>query len=93
VASLVRTREQAIPVGLAVPFVLASVGGLFWLLYDLPRSMQAAARVPDDNLVDVRHPGRDTPGAEPRRSINRTTRARRVWSRLFSYRSAAVPLW
>jgi ABC-type multidrug transport system permease subunit len=45
VAAFVRTREQAIPVGLAVSFVLASLGGLFWPLYDLPRSMQAIARV------------------------------------------------
>jgi ABC-2 type transport system permease protein len=41
VAAFVRTREQAIPVGLAVAFVLASLGGLFWPLYDLPKSMQA----------------------------------------------------
>jgi len=45
VAAFVRTREQAIPVGLAVAFVLASLGGLFWPLYDLPGSMQAIARV------------------------------------------------
>jgi ABC-2 type transport system permease protein len=45
VAAFVRTREQAIPVGLAVAFVLASLGGLFWPLYDLPRSMHAVARV------------------------------------------------
>jgi ABC-type multidrug transport system permease subunit len=45
VAAFVRTREQAIPVGLAVAFVLASLGGLFWPLYDLPRSMQAIARL------------------------------------------------
>jgi ABC-type multidrug transport system permease subunit len=45
VAAFVRTREQAIPVGLAVAFVLASLGGLFWPLYDLPRSMQAISRV------------------------------------------------
>jgi ABC-type multidrug transport system permease subunit len=44
VASLVRTREQAIPAGLAVSFVLASLGGLFWPLYNLPRSMQTIAR-------------------------------------------------
>jgi ABC-type multidrug transport system permease subunit len=44
VAAFVRTREQAIPVGLAVAFTLASFGGLFWPLYDLPRSMQAIAR-------------------------------------------------
>jgi ABC-type multidrug transport system permease subunit len=41
VAAFVRTREQAIPVGLAVAFVLASLGGLFWPLYDLPRSVQS----------------------------------------------------
>jgi ABC-2 type transport system permease protein len=41
VAAFVRTREQAIPVGLAVAFVLAALGGLFWPLYDLPKSMQA----------------------------------------------------
>jgi ABC-type multidrug transport system permease subunit len=45
VAALVRTREQAIPVGLAVAFVLASLGGLFWPLYDLPRAMQSVAHV------------------------------------------------
>jgi ABC-2 type transport system permease protein len=43
VAAFVRTREQAIPVGLAVAFVLASLGGLFWPLYDLPRLMQQIA--------------------------------------------------
>ena len=45
VAAFVRTREQAIPVGLAVSFVLASLGGLFWPIYDLPRSMQAIGRL------------------------------------------------
>jgi ABC-type multidrug transport system permease subunit len=43
VAAFVRTREQAIPVGLALAFVLASLGGLFWPLYNLPGSMQAIA--------------------------------------------------
>jgi ABC-2 type transport system permease protein len=43
VAAFVRTREQAIPVGLAVAFVLAALGGLFWPLYDLPRSIQSIA--------------------------------------------------
>jgi ABC-2 type transport system permease protein len=43
VAAFVRTREQAIPVGLAVAFVLASLGGLFWPLYDLPKSIQPIA--------------------------------------------------
>src|SRR5215472_7234311 len=45
VASFVRTREQAIPVGLAVSFILASLGGLFWPIYDLPHSLQAIAKV------------------------------------------------
>ena len=45
VATFVRTREQAIPVGLTIAFVLASLGGLFWPLYDLPASMQKIASV------------------------------------------------
>lgn len=45
VAAFVRTREQAIPVGLAVSFVLAALGGLFWPLYALPRAVQAIAQV------------------------------------------------
>ena len=45
VAAFVRTREQAIPVGLAVAFVLAAFGGLFWPLYDLPRVVQAIGQV------------------------------------------------
>jgi ABC-2 type transport system permease protein len=45
VAAFVRTREQAVPVGLAVAFVLASLGGLLWPLYNLPQSMQQFARV------------------------------------------------
>jgi ABC-2 type transport system permease protein len=43
VAALVRTREQAIPVGLSVVFVLAALGGLFWPLHDLPKWMQTVA--------------------------------------------------
>jgi ABC-2 type transport system permease protein len=43
-AAFVRTREQAVPVGLAVAFILASLGGLLWPLYDLPQSMQEVAR-------------------------------------------------
>lgn len=43
VAAFVRTREQAIPVGLSVVFVLAALGGLFWPLSDLPKWMQTAA--------------------------------------------------
>jgi ABC-type multidrug transport system permease subunit len=42
---LVCTREQAIPVGLAVAFVLAWLGGLFWPIYDLTLPMQEIARV------------------------------------------------
>jgi ABC-type multidrug transport system permease subunit len=45
VAAFVRTREQAVPVGLAVAFILASLGGLFWPLYNLPQSIQEFARV------------------------------------------------
>jgi ABC-type multidrug transport system permease subunit len=44
VAALVRTREQAVPVGLAVAFILASLGGLLWPLYNLPQSIQEIAR-------------------------------------------------
>jgi ABC-type multidrug transport system permease subunit len=44
VAAFVRTREQAIPVSLAVSFILASLGGLFWPVYDLPRTIQTVAR-------------------------------------------------
>lgn len=43
VAAFARTREQVIPIGLAVAFVLAALGGLFWPLYDLPRWMQTVA--------------------------------------------------
>jgi ABC-type multidrug transport system permease subunit len=45
VAVFVRTREQAVPVALAVSFVLASLGGLFWPVQTLPQSMQQAAGV------------------------------------------------
>jgi ABC-2 type transport system permease protein len=45
VAVFVRTREQAVPVALAVSFVLASQGGLFWPVQTLPQSMQQAAGV------------------------------------------------
>src|SRR5260370_8130998 len=46
VAAFVRTREQAIPIGLSVVFVLAALGGLFWPLYDLPSGMQTPANGP-----------------------------------------------
>jgi ABC-type multidrug transport system permease subunit len=45
VAAFVRTREQAVPVGLAVAFILAALGGLLWPLYNLPESIQVVARV------------------------------------------------
>jgi ABC-type multidrug transport system permease subunit len=45
IAAFVRTREQAIPVGLAVSFTLASLGGLFWPIYDLPRALQSVSRL------------------------------------------------
>jgi len=45
VAAFVRTREQAVPVGLAVAFILASLGGLLWPLYSLPESVQKVAQV------------------------------------------------
>jgi ABC-type multidrug transport system permease subunit len=44
VAAFVRTREQAVPVGLAVAVILASLGGLLWPLYNLPQSIQEVAR-------------------------------------------------
>lgn len=44
VAALARTREQMIPVGLALVFVLAVLGGLFWPIYNLPRWMQTVAQ-------------------------------------------------
>jgi ABC-type multidrug transport system permease subunit len=44
VAAFVRTREQAIPVGLAVAFILAALGGLLWPLFNLPQSLQELAR-------------------------------------------------
>ena len=52
VAAFVRTREQAIPVGLAVAFVLASLGGLFWPLYDLPKAMQSVA-IPSRTKIEI----------------------------------------
>lgn len=40
VASIARTREQIIPVGMTVVFILAALGGLWWPFYDQPRWMQ-----------------------------------------------------
>lgn len=45
VAAFVRTREQAVAVGLAVSFVLASLGGLLWPLFKLPKPVQALANL------------------------------------------------
>jgi ABC-type multidrug transport system permease subunit len=45
VAAFIRTREQAVPVALAVSFILASLGGLLWPLYNLPQSIQQVAQV------------------------------------------------
>jgi ABC-2 type transport system permease protein len=44
VAALARTREQVIPVGLAVVFLLAAVGGCWWPVFEEPRWMQALAQ-------------------------------------------------
>jgi ABC-type multidrug transport system permease subunit len=44
-AAFVRTREQAVPFGLAVAFILAALGGLLWPLYNLPKSIQEVARL------------------------------------------------
>jgi ABC-2 type transport system permease protein len=44
VAAIARTREQILPLGLAVVFVLASLGGCFWPYGELPHWMQIAAK-------------------------------------------------
>jgi ABC-2 type transport system permease protein len=44
VAALARTREQVIPVGLAVVFLLAAVGGCWWPVFEEPKWMQAVAQ-------------------------------------------------
>jgi ABC-2 type transport system permease protein len=44
VAGLVRTREQAIPVGMSVVFLLAALGGLWWPFFHQPLWMQAIGR-------------------------------------------------
>lgn len=40
VAAIARTREQIIPVGMSVVFLLAALGGLWWPFYDQPVWMQ-----------------------------------------------------
>jgi ABC-2 type transport system permease protein len=44
VSALARTREQVIPIGLSVVFLLAAVGGLWWPFYDQPKWMQMVAQ-------------------------------------------------
>ena len=44
VAGLARTREQVIPVGMSVVFVLAALGGLWWPFFRQPEWMQAIGR-------------------------------------------------
>jgi len=44
VAAFARTREQIIPVGLSVVFLLAALGGLWWPFYDQPPWMRTIAR-------------------------------------------------
>jgi ABC-2 type transport system permease protein len=44
VAAIARTREQVIPVGLSIMFLLAAVGGLWWPFYDQPHWMQVVGR-------------------------------------------------
>jgi len=45
VAGLARTREQVIPVGMSVVFVLAALGGLWWPFFRQPEWLQAPAIV------------------------------------------------
>lgn len=40
VAAFARTREQIIPVGLSVVFILAALGGLWWPFFDQPKWLQ-----------------------------------------------------
>ena len=44
VAACARTREQAIPVGMSVVFVLAALGGLWWPFSSQPSWMQTIGR-------------------------------------------------
>jgi ABC-2 type transport system permease protein len=44
VAGFARTREQVIPVGMSVVFVLAALGGLWWPFFRQPEWMQAVGR-------------------------------------------------
>jgi linearmycin/streptolysin S transport system permease protein len=44
VAGFARTREQAIPVGMSVVFLLAALGGLWWPFFHQPAWMQTIGR-------------------------------------------------
>jgi len=44
VAGMARTREQAIPVGMSVVFLLAALGGLWWPFFHEPAWMQTLGR-------------------------------------------------
>lgn len=44
VAGFARTREQAIPVGMSVVFLLAALGGLWWPFFHQPLWMQTIGR-------------------------------------------------
>jgi len=98
VAAFVRTREQAIPVGLAVAFVLASFGGLFWPIYDLPRQIQAIANVlmttwSMSAIQDVMFRGRDLVGVSTELGVLAlySVASFFIALRLFSYGEGACP--
>jgi ABC-2 type transport system permease protein len=44
VATMVQTRERIIPVGLAVTFAVASIGGCWWPFFNQPHWMQVIGR-------------------------------------------------
>ena len=92
VAAFVRTREQAIPVGLAVAFVLASLGGLFWPSVR-PAAIDAADRErAHHHVVDVRGAGRDAARQKPHRSFNRAAGSRGLRPRVLPDRITTLPL-
>ncbi len=44
VAAIARTREQIIPVGMSVVFILAALGGCWWPFFEQPKWMQTIAQ-------------------------------------------------
>jgi ABC-type multidrug transport system permease subunit len=44
VAAVARTREQIIPIGLSVVFILAALGGCWWPFFEQPKWMQTLAQ-------------------------------------------------